>query len=62
MSEEERLAEEARRSRDATRRLREEGESAAGEDPEPPEEQGRPEERSDGEPWAKFSTGRDPDD
>ena len=54
MREEERLAEEARRSLEGTRRLREEGED--GETPD------RPDEPSEPEPSAKLSTGRDPDE
>lgn len=64
MSDEEELFDEARRSREETQDLREE--SGLGRDAEPDEEDTPddplPEKPDDSEPWAKFSTGRDPDE
>jgi hypothetical protein len=55
MSKEERLAEDARRSREETRELREEAADADKQDHEPDGERDR--EPSPKEPWAKTSSG-----
>jgi hypothetical protein len=63
VSEEEKLTEEARRSQEKTQELREESGLGRDAEPGPPAPDSElPDEPPEGEPWAKFSTGRDPED